>query len=131
MNKTYAIYLPVDGEPEMIEFEGHKGNRTNLDWYYEKIGCDYIEATKTIMDNKKKLVIDEEGWLKPEPQLNMIASILYGSAEHGQTIVGNAILCDTAMTPDGEDFVGMSEDVATMAMKRLEGISKILRMIRT
>lgn len=125
MDKTYAIYIPVEGKPEMIEF---KGQTRNLDWYYEKIGCDWIELVRTPFD-KKKLVIDEEGLLKDEPKTNMIASILYGAAIHGQPIVGNAILCDTKLTGEGEDLIGMTEDAATMIMKQLEGVSKVLEMI--
>ena len=52
------------------------------------------------------MVVDDEGLLKGSP-VNNIASILYGTPEHGQPIAGNAVIL-------GErDFVSLTEDDKT------------------
>ena len=54
-------------------------------------------ATFTIIPNCWELenidiVCDDEGLLDNAPEVNVLASLLYGAAVHGQPIVGNVII---------------------------------------
>lgn len=82
----------------------------HLDFYYKHLDCDLIDIVKPYGLNEGDfpnydLIIDDEGMLKAEPQVNTIASLLYGVIEHGQPIFGRAML----VKHEGAENVGMSE----------------------
>ncbi len=59
------------------------------------------------------LLIDEEGLLRDEhPEINWIASFWYGANVHGNPIVGDVVIMKNAMTDDGPDIVGLTEEEA-------------------
>ncbi len=58
------------------------------------------------------MVIDDEGLLKGYA-INSIASILYGTPEHGHPIVGNAVILREGFVAGERDFVSLTEDDET------------------
>ena len=58
------------------------------------------------------MVIDDEGLLKGYA-INSIASILYGTPEHGQPIVGTAVILREGFVAGERDFVSLTEDDET------------------
>ena len=65
------------------------------------------------------MLIDEEGKLKPGAALiNCTASHLYGSEEHGDPIIGNAMIVKCS----GEDLELMTKAEATELFARMEEI---------
>lgn len=61
------------------------------------------------------MVVDDEGLLKGSP-VNNIASILYGTPEHGQPIAGNAVILGEGFVDGERDFVSLTEDDKTNLM---------------
>ena len=55
------------------------------------------------------MVVDDEGLLKGSP-INSIASVLYGTPEHGQPIVGNAVILREGFVDGERDFVSLNDD---------------------
>lgn len=61
----------------------------------EAIGCDWIELVEAepLAKDGLLMMIDEEGKLKPGGALiNATASALYGTEQHGDPIMGNAVI---------------------------------------
>lgn len=101
-------------------------------------GCDIIEQVRPIRLYKNfggpveqadsyrhkgmaTMLIDECGRLK-DNEVNVIASWLYGTDQHGCVIVGNVVFCGEYFNEEaaGLDFCGLEPDVE-------EGILKMLR----
>lgn len=61
------------------------------------------------------MVVDDEGRLKDYP-VNNIASVLYGTPEHGQPIVGNAVILREGFVDGERDFVSLTDDDETGLM---------------
>lgn len=61
------------------------------------------------------MVVDDEGLLKGSA-INNIASVLYGTPEHGQPIVGNAVILREGFVAGERDFVSLTEDDETGLM---------------
>lgn len=64
----------------------------------QAIGCDWIELVEAepLAKQGMLLLIDEEGKLKPGAAfINCTASHLYGAEDHGDPIVGNAVIVKT------------------------------------
>ena len=55
------------------------------------------------------LVVDDEGRLKGSA-VNNIASAIYGTLEHGQPIVGNAVILREGVVDGERDFVSLTDD---------------------
>lgn len=55
------------------------------------------------------MVIDDEGLLKGF-SVNKIASVLYGTPEHGQPIVGNAVILREGFVDGERDFMSLDDD---------------------
>lgn len=86
-----------------IEVVEASAKRTVLDQAYEMIDCRLIDVVYANgLPEPYVMVVDDEGLLVDEPRLNVIGSILYGMREHGQPIVGNAIIMKDVMTEDGK-----------------------------
>lgn len=58
------------------------------------------------------MVVDDEGLLKGSA-INNIASVLYGTPEHGQPIAGNAVILGEGFVDGERDFVSLTEDDKT------------------
>lgn len=55
------------------------------------------------------MVVDDEGLLKGF-SVNKIASVLYGTLEHGQPIVGNAVILREGFVDGERDFMSLDDD---------------------
>lgn len=55
------------------------------------------------------MVVNDEGLLMGLP-LNRFCSVLYGTPEHGQPIVGNGVILKEGFVDGERDFVEMTED---------------------
>lgn len=55
------------------------------------------------------LVVDDEGRLKGSA-VNNVASAIYGTLEHGQPIVGNAVILREGVVDGERDFVSLTDD---------------------
>ena len=93
-----------------------------LEWYYQQLSCDCIdivrpyglEAVANMYDLKSllgkfSLVVDDESLLKPKPEVNPIASILYGCDDHGQPLFGKVLIVKDEETEDGIESVGLDD----------------------
>lgn len=103
-----AIFLPKGNMPmlQIVDFVD------GLDWYHKMIECECITTAHPYaldgidgLDNVD-IICDDEG-LFNAPVVNLMGSILYGAARHGQPIVGNCII--TAHDDGGND-IGLTDD---------------------
>lgn len=61
------------------------------------------------------MIVDEEGLLKEKPP-NIVGSVLYGTAEHGQPIVGDIAIMREENGNEGRDLFGLNAaDTAKLA----------------
>ena len=116
MKKT--ILLKPFKEFEVIDF------KDDLHYYYEKIQCECIDIVQPhIMNHLDKkfqskqfcLIVDDEGLLVENPQLNLYASTVYGN-----TIFGNALVCKELHTEDGIYTVGLNDDDIEVFFKAIQ-----------
>lgn len=96
--KHQAIFLPAGN---VCIMQTMRSFRTDLDYYYKVIGCrtvDFVSAYALEgvegLENIN-LIVDDEGLFSEQPKVNIIASLLYGYKQHGQPIVGNALIVNT------------------------------------
>lgn len=125
--KTYAIRFKLeevaDGNlccsVDVIE------KKPGLDFYYKAIECTTIDIVPAYgLDGKTGnlslcMVVDDEGVLCGKP-INYPASILYGTREHGQPLVGDVLVCKDVETPEGINTEGFTA-------KEIETVWPIIR----
>ena len=116
-----ALLIRTNGMVEAVSFpEG--GVEERLDWYYKQIGCSCIDIVRPYgldaiakanklasVQDQYCLVVDDEALMKAEPEINLIATLLYGYHEHGQVICGDALVAKNEDTPEGIDTVGLND----------------------
>ena len=119
----YAVKLNTQLDIEIVEKRPDQGL---LDFCYQNIGCQYVETVHPrYLQEPYILVIDEEGRLKDKPMVNFIASYLYGTHEHRQPIVGNALVMKLGMTDEGIDIMPPDEAEARQVEESMRKISNI------
>lgn len=119
----YAVKLNTQLDIEIVEKRPDQGL---LDFCYQNIGCQYVETVHPrYLQEPYILVIDEEGRLKDKPMVNFIASYLYGTHEHRQPIVGNALVMKLGMTDEGPDIMPLDEAEARQVEESMRKISDI------
>ena len=91
-----ALFLPTD----ICAMQIMKDFRPDLDFYYKTIGCDTVDSVQ--------LIVDDNGLMIDSPQINILASLLYGCRKHGQPIVGNAIV--SGFDPDTLETVPLTDE---------------------
>lgn len=87
----------------------------------EAIGCDWIELVEAepLAKDGLLMMIDEEGKLKPGGALiNATASALYGTEQHGDPIMGNAVIVRTT----GENLELLTFGEAEQLAVRMEAV---------
>ena len=55
------------------------------------------------------LVVDDEGLLADKPVVNVVASYLYGTADHGQPLCGDVLIMKDKWSDDGLETVGLDD----------------------
>lgn len=104
MSKVFAVKLQT-GMPGIKIVEKKAGDDV-LSFCYREIGCDMIEVPYAkYLKAPYIMIVDEEGLLKAEPHMNFLGSYLYGILDHGQPIVGTALI----MKEKGENIVWLDE----------------------
>ena len=63
------------------------------------------------------MAVDEEGKLKKAPVLNLVASWIYGSLDHWQMIVGDALIMKEVEGPDGGVLMPLTDQEAEQVLK--------------
>lgn len=101
------VILKNDGNVEVKEFE----QKLELETMYDWIGCDLIEIGQSVINDKMdcnvKLVFDEEFLLKNEPQVNKIASLLFGyGILHDEVLCGNVLIAKDVLNKEDEPELG-------------------------
>ena len=113
-----GLLIRADGIAEAVDFPVED----KLNWYYEKLGCDYIDIVhpygideiaetynlKSLL-GKFCIICDDEALLKAEPKVNVIASLLYGVDDHGQPLCGDVLIAKDEETEDGIECVGLDD----------------------
>ena len=97
------------------------------DWYEKQIGCDIIEYVHPRNYPDWTLLIDGNGLLKDNLTLNVLASVMYGTHEHGSPIVGNVLLVKTIITGTGYDVSGLNDNDIKKAYKMLDKVFLIAK----
>ena len=103
--------ITTAGQLEVIECKDDK----LLDTCYKEIGCDCIECpTSAILPGHLQMIVDESGWLKDEPQINVIASWFYSKLHKDYLIAGTAIIARRGLNQDGEeDLISLTDQDIT------------------
>lgn len=109
MNKMKkAVVIPIDGKMNMIDVPD------DIDWRWmgDQIGSDWIEIVRPVrLEDGYVMIVDEEGKLKSN-FINLRASWLYGSDEHGDPIVGEAMILKEIYGDEGPECAGMDLEEA-------------------
>lgn len=121
------VVLKNDGKVEVKELEQKLELKTMYDW----IGCDLIEIGQSVINDKMdcnvQLIFDEEFLLKNEPQVNKIASLLFGyGILHDEVLCGNVLIAKDVLNEEGEPELSGFNDGE---IKKLESIIEIVRNI--
>ena len=120
-NAVYGVMLTSGQAVGIVEVEpGEK----MFDCARRAIDCEWIEVVEPagLQGQDYVLLIDEESKLKGDVHfVNCIASYLYESQEHGDMIIGNAMI----VKQDGEDLRFLTEDEALDLAKDMQAIRKV------
>ena len=128
---TYAILLkPTENHVEVGAIKFPEGG-DKLDFFYKYVDCELVDIVhacglEDLGIEGYDLVVDDEGLLTGK-MVNPPASFLYGYLTHGQSIVGNALVCRRAKTQEGVDSVGMSSEEAAQVLAGMETLMAIHR----
>lgn len=115
--KSALIIKVKDGATTISRVPFEKGT---LEYYYKEIGCEIIDIAHAYgLSIDADIIIDDNGLFGDNPEINAVASIAYGYLEHGQPIVGNAIICKPHQTTDGIDETGFEDDEADKIMNEI------------
>lgn len=116
--KQYAVLLTETQDVKVIACNPDKDI---FDIGREAIGCDWIELVEAepLAKDGLLMMIDEEGKLKPGGVLiNATASTLYGTEQHGDSIMGNAVIVRTT----GENLELLTSGEAEQLAVRMEAV---------
>jgi len=99
-----GIKIPTVGAYEVIELSDplYKSVQEVIGGYAELVNPRGLPRPYCMM-------VDEDGTRNKKPA-NPVASYLYESQIHGQSIVGDVVILKIDDTPDGADTVGLSDD---------------------
>lgn len=108
------VTLPVDVQDQ-------------LDAMHRQIGCSLVEPVD--LGDELTMWCDEEGFLVPEPQVNLCATGV--AASHGrleQPYVGTVVF--TGATPPAGDLQGLTAQQAADLRRECEGVVRVVAMHR-
>lgn len=112
--KEHFILITTDNR-----IRGVMTSTPSLMFYYSMIGCRSIEIVRPFpkhTEARQIMVIDEEGRLRKNPRLNVIASMLAG-----QPLYGNVMIAK-------EDFRDGEPDIVGYDRQSAEGIITCIRV---
>ena len=112
-----AVKLDVKGNLEKVR---NTEDLPTLDFIYRNVECSFYEEVHACgLKEGYFLAVNEEGLFAEKPFINPIASWLYGFHEHGQPIVGNALIMKIVYTEDGPDTGFLEEHEADLLISWL------------
>ena len=102
-----ALKLSTNGDINLIDLK-EKEFEYKFQAMQKAIDCDCIDIVHAVnLPDPYCMVVDDEALLVDKPTVNLVASYLYGTVEHGQPICGDVILMKDDITGDGIDTVGL------------------------
>lgn len=120
-NAIYGVMLTTGQNISIAEV--NPGEEV-FDCARRNIGCEWIEIVEpeALMDQDYVILIDEEAKLKGDVHfVNCIASYLYQSQEHGDVIIGNAMI----VKAEEDSLRLLTESEAIDLAKQMSQIRKI------
>ncbi len=102
------VGLVVTAKNEMYQMDY---DAPHYDVIQKAVGGWYEHVHPVGLERPYCMMVNEEGLLQGLP-LNLIGSILYGTPQHGQPIVGNVIFLKEGYHGGEPDVVGMTADEA-------------------
>ena len=115
MYESFFVKIGTDGMTMKVPVDPMVPVNTQI---YHDIGCDIFELVSCRRISPRWIMaVDEEGKLKGDPIINLVASWIYGYHEHGQVIVGDALIMKEVETEDGGTLAPLTEEEASQAMK--------------
>lgn len=125
MKKALIIKVNENG----MEVNSVPFSKGTLDFYYKELECECIDIVHAYgLSIPADIIVDDEGLFKEQVFMNPFASMAYGFKEHGQPIVGNAIICKPHQTPDGIDETGFEpleiEEIMAEITKQMMEVMK-------
>lgn len=103
--KRFILLIDTDDTVSKIELPGQA---PELSLLYDLIGCDLVESASTAWEDII-LLVDESGWLRNAPKVNILASFIYAGFP-ANAIAGKAVLYK--LNKRRTDWIGFSEDDA-------------------
>ena len=118
-----AIKISVgDNLHNRIEVVDIEDTEPHYKAFAKAIESDWIEYVRTSLPAPYCMIAGEEAKLTGQPP-NILASYLYGTHQHGDTVNGDVIIMKDVNTPDGIETAGLEQDdvfrVLEFLMERL------------
>lgn len=101
-----GLVVTAENEMSTVEYDS-----PHYDVIKEAVGGWYEHVRPVGLERPYCMMVNEEGLLLRLP-VNLIGSILYGTPQHGQPIVGNIIFLKEGYHGGEPDVVGMTADEA-------------------
>lgn len=119
MKKAILITVADNGLHTVSQVEFSAAH--TLEDLYGLIDCETIDIVHCygLSGIAADMIVDDEGLFKDNPLINVPASILYGCEQHGQPIVGNALIVKPVETPDGIESDGFSPSEIEHILSRI------------
>ena len=115
MDERFFVKIGTDGRTMKVPVDPMAPVNTQI---YHDIGCDIFELVSCRrISSRWIMAVDEEGKLKKAPVLNLVASWIYGSLDHWQMIVGDALIMKEVEGPDGGVLMPLTDQEAEQVLK--------------
>ncbi len=101
-----GLVVTTENEMSTVEYDA-----PHYDVIQKAVGGWYEHVHPVGLERPYCMMVNEEGLLQSLP-LNLIGSILYGTPQHGQPIVGNVIFLKEGYHGGEPDVLGMTADEA-------------------
>ena len=125
-----CIYLSTHSfEPQIVPVQGED----IMDTVRKMIGCEWVEVVHPRrLSEQYAVLVDEEGLLKASPVFNEIASYLYEIEQHGQPIVGDAVIVRVVYDPEiGAGLEWLSPEEAEILANNIRvGLKQFILRLR-
>ena len=113
-----ALKLSTNGDINLIDLK-EKEYEYTFQAMQKAIDCSMVDIVHAVnLPDPYCMVVDDEALLVDKPTVNLVASYLYGTVEHGQPICGDVLIMKDSITRDGIETVGL-EDVDIVELLNL------------
>lgn len=122
----YCVVIKTDGTSEVRKF-AEQDHTAVYDKAREYIGCKWLDnvvVQRVANDVQMVYLVNDNGyadWGNDSKKVNPIATYIYnGGNKPGHYILGDVVMCWLIDTPEGGEFVGMSELAARRIAKETD-----------